>query len=78
MRNINLVEYDAIRDLIHRYGFQVAGNLLVFVIFWILLVKVNRSVNTANLEPSDERVFWVSLVFNFNCESIINNITIFR
>ena len=43
-----------------RYGFQVGGNLLVFVIFWILLAKVNRSVNTANLDPSDERVFWVS------------------
>jgi hypothetical protein len=43
-----------------RYGFQVAGSLFVFMLFWILLVKVNRSLNTANLDHTDERVFWVS------------------
>ena len=42
-----------------RYGFQVAGSLLVFMLFWILLAKVNRTLDTANLDPSDERVFWV-------------------
>ena len=38
----------------------MAGSLLVFMLFWILLVKVNRSLNTTDLDPSDERVFWVS------------------
>ena len=38
----------------------MAGSLFVFLLFWILLVKVNRSLNTANLDPTDEHVFWVS------------------
>ena len=56
----------------------MAGSLLVFMLFWILLVKVNRSLNTADLDPSDQRVFWVSK-FNTNwnesqieCIAIIN------
>lgn len=47
-----------------RYGFQVAGTLLVFIIFLILLLKVNRSVNTADLEPADKPVFWVKVTLS--------------
>ena len=42
----------------------MAGTLLVFIIFLILLLKVNRSVDTADLEPADKPVFWV--IFNYD------------
>ena len=51
---------DDVHQIIRRYGFQVAGSLFVFVLFWILLVKVNRSLNMDNLDPTDQRVFWVN------------------
>ena len=42
----------------------MAGTLLVFIIFLILLLKVNRSVNTADLEPADKPVFWVMVTLS--------------
>lgn len=47
----------------YRYAFQVAGTLFVFVIFWILLERENKSTNSSELTSEDQTIFWVSGAF---------------
>lgn len=57
---VEFVYYSLSLLLSHRYGFSIVGNLVVFSCFWILLGKMNNSVDVEDLSPSDKPVFWVS------------------
>lgn len=47
--------------LLCRYGFSIAANLLMFGCFWVLLEKINNSVDVADLSPDDKTIFWVKI-----------------
>lgn len=45
--------------LLCRYAFSIIANLLMFGCFWILLEKMNHSVDVRDLSPDDKEIFWV-------------------
>ena len=63
----------------YRFGFQVTGTLVVFVILWVLLDRLPESQNStlnhthscsddvSPLNSSDQMAFWVSPLFSGVC-----------
>ena len=43
----------------YRYALTTIGGLFVFVLFWILISKLNNNSDPSDITASDKNVFWV-------------------
>lgn len=55
---------------ISRYALTTIGGLLVFVLFWILLSKLNYNSDPSDISPADKTVFWVRHSIEYNSCSV--------